>query len=84
MIEGGAIDDVDILIGAHIQPAANVPTGSITPAMYHAAQYMMTAHFHGVQAHGSRPHLGVNAIEAGVWPCRRSPWCTSTRICPSV
>lgn len=45
MIEGGAIDDVDILIGAHIQPAANVPTGSITPAMYHSAQYMMTAHF---------------------------------------
>lgn len=65
MIEGGAIDDVDILIGAHIQPAANVPTGSITPAMYHAAQYMMTAHFHGMQAHGSRPHLGINAIEAG-------------------
>ena len=33
MIEGGAIDDVDILIGAHIQPAANVPTGCITPAV---------------------------------------------------
>lgn len=65
MIEGGAIDDIDILIGAHIQPAANVPTGCITPAMYHSAQYMMTARFHGVQAHGSRPHLGVNAIEAG-------------------
>lgn len=64
MIEGGAIDDVDILIGSHIQPAANVPTGMITPAMYHAAQYMLTARFHGMQAHGSRPHLGVNAIEA--------------------
>lgn len=65
LIEGGAIEDVDILIGSHIQTAANVPTGSITPAMYHAAQYMMTARFHGVQSHGSRPHLGVNAIEAG-------------------
>lgn len=66
MIEGGAIDDVDIIIGGHIQPAANVPTGTITPAMYHAAQYMLTAHFHGMQCHGSRPHLGVNAIEAAV------------------
>lgn len=65
MIEGGAIDDIDILIGGHVQTEANVPTGSITPAMYHAAQYMLTAHFEGVQSHGSRPHLGVNAIEAG-------------------
>lgn len=64
MIEGGAIDDIDILIGGHIQPAANVPTGKITVAMMHSAQYMLTAKIHGVQAHGSRPHLGVNAIEA--------------------
>lgn len=65
MIKGGAIDDVDILIGAHVQPAANVPTGKITVAMLHSAQFMLTAHFHGFPAHGSRPHLGVNAIEAG-------------------
>mgnify|MGYP003590405459 CR=1 FL=1 len=64
LIRGGAIDDVDIVIGAHIQTAANVPTGTITPAMYHAAQNMVVVKFHGVQAHGSRPHLGVNAIEA--------------------
>lgn len=64
MIRGGAIDDVDILIGGHVQPAANVPTGKITVAMLHSAQYMLTARFHGVPAHGSRPHLGVNAIEA--------------------
>lgn len=63
MIEGGAIDDVDIIIGAHIQPAANVPDGKITPAMYHTAQYMLTANFHGKQSHASRPHLGINAME---------------------
>lgn len=63
MIEGGAIDDVDIIIGAHIQPSANVPVGKITPAMYHTAQYMMTADFKGKQCHASRPHLGINALE---------------------
>lgn len=64
LINGGAIEDVDIVIGAHIQTEANVPTGKITPAMHHAAQAMIVATFRGVQAHGSRPHLGVNAIDA--------------------
>ena len=64
LIKGGAIEDVDIVIGAHIQTEANVPTGKITPAMHHAAQAMIVATFRGVQAHGSRPHLGVNAIDA--------------------
>ena len=64
LIEGHALDGIDYVFGAHVQPSANVPLGMITPAMYHAASCHLEVRFRGVPAHGSRPHLGINAIHA--------------------
>lgn len=64
MIEGGAIDDVDIIMGLHLRPKEECPKGFATPAMYYSASTTIEVDFIGVPAHGARPHLGINALEA--------------------
>ncbi len=64
MIEAGALDDVDIVIGMHLRPIQEAKLGQATPALYHGSSYIMTATINGRTAHGARPHLGVNAIDA--------------------
>lgn len=64
LLEGGVLDDVDMVLGLHLRPKSEVPLGQATPAMYHAASQRLKAVVHGTRAHGARPHLGVNAIEA--------------------
>ncbi|WP_263833531.1 amidohydrolase [Sulfurospirillum oryzae] len=66
VIKAGAIDDVDMILGLHVRPLSEVPMGKSTPALYHGASNRLKAIFHGVAAHGARPHLGVNAIDAAV------------------
>ncbi|KYZ75505.1 peptidase M20 [Anaerosporomusa subterranea] len=66
MIKGGAIDDVDMLLGLHIRPAEECKTGQAIPAMYYSASGTIETVIAGVPAHGARPHLGVNAIDAAV------------------
>lgn len=66
MIEGGAIEDVDMILGVHLRPIEETTMGKATPALYHAASERLKGVFHGVSAHGARPHLGVNAIDAAV------------------
>lgn len=66
MVKGGAIDDVDMILGLHLRPIEEASMGQATPALYHAASERLKAVFHGVAAHGARPHLGVNAIDAAV------------------
>jgi len=63
MIKGGAIDDIDILIGMHIRPIEECKTGQAVPAMYYSASATVEANFSGVPAHGARPHLGINVID---------------------
>lgn len=63
MIEDGAIDDVDILLGLHLRPIQEAALGQATPALYHGASYVMNASLQGAAAHGARPHLGINAID---------------------
>ena len=63
MIEAGAIDDVDILLGIHLRPIQEAKTGQATPALYHGSSYIMEAAITGQTAHGARPHLGINAID---------------------
>lgn len=65
MTEGGAIDDVDMLLGFHLRPLEECPMGQAVPAMYYSASATVEAVFHGKAAHGARPHLGVNALDAG-------------------
>lgn len=66
MIEAGAIDDVDMVLGVHLRPIEEVTKKQATPALYHAASERLKGVFRGVPAHGARPHLGVNAIDAAV------------------
>ncbi|AFL69557.1 M20 peptidase aminoacylase family protein [Sulfurospirillum barnesii] len=66
MINGGAIDDVDMILGLHLRPLEETSMGKATPALYHAASQRLKGVFHGVSAHGARPHLGINAIDAAV------------------
>jgi len=64
MIEAGVLDDLDILLGIHLRPIQEARAGQATPALYHGACAVMEATLHGRTAHGARPHLGVNAIDA--------------------
>lgn len=64
MIQSGAVSDLDILIGLHLRPVQEAKIGQATPALYHGASYIATAAVKGLTAHGARPHLGVNAIDA--------------------
>ncbi|MCL1994053.1 MAG: amidohydrolase [Spirochaetes bacterium] len=64
MIEAGAIDDVDYLVGLHLRHIAEAKYKQATPALYHGASTMLQATIEGLSAHGARPHLGVNAIDA--------------------
>lgn len=38
--------------------------GQATPALMHGSSYIVEAEIEGLTAHGARPHLGVNAIDA--------------------
>lgn len=63
VIKAGAIEDVDIMLGLHIRPLRDIPFGTVSPAVKHASSTSARIIITGKSAHGSRPHLGVNAIE---------------------
>ena len=64
MIEAKVIDDVDIIMGVHLRPIQEAKVGQATPGLYHGASTILQATIEGVSAHGARPHLGVNVIDA--------------------
>jgi amidohydrolase len=65
MIAGGAIDDVDMILGFHLRPAEECAVGTAIPAVYYSACVTIEATIRGQTAHGARPHLGINALDAG-------------------
>ncbi|MCW1874685.1 amidohydrolase [Erwinia sp. INIA-01] len=66
MIAGGAIDDVDMILGFHVRPAQECAVGTAIPAVHYSACVTLEAIIYGQAAHGARPHLGVNALDAAV------------------
>nr|WP_241391452.1 amidohydrolase [Serratia proteamaculans]ULG18690.1 peptidase M20 [Serratia proteamaculans] len=64
MVEGGVLDDADMILGFHVRPLDECPLGQAVPAMYYSASATVEAVIHGVPAHAARPHLGVNALDA--------------------
>jgi len=64
MINAGAAKDLDELYGVHIRPIQELHSGEASPALMHGARYEGKITVHGKQAHGARPHLGYNAIDA--------------------
>ena len=64
MIKTGEMDDLEYLMGVHLRPRDELPFGRATTSIRHGASGRMTARFKGRQAHGARPHQGINAVEA--------------------
>lgn len=64
VIQAGVIDDADFVLGIHLRPCQEAKTGQATPALYHGSSYILEVSLEGVAAHGARPHLGVNVIDA--------------------
>lgn len=66
MIEGGAIDGVDMIMGIHVRPVEECLFGQASPAVFYSASSTIEAKIKGVPAHGARPHLGINALDAAI------------------
>lgn len=66
MVDGGALDDVDMLLGFHVRPLEECPMGRAVPAMLYSACATVEATITGLPAHAARPHLGINALDAAV------------------
>ncbi len=63
-IEEGCLDGADVIYGAHIWGTVRAPLIDITPGFRMAASNRFRLKIRGVSAHGSAPHLGVDAITA--------------------
>lgn len=64
--DAGVLNDVEYLFGAHVRPLEEAADGQASPAIHYAASGKIIASIHGKAAHGARPHLGINAIDAAV------------------
>ncbi|MGM9530115.1 MAG: amidohydrolase, partial [Phascolarctobacterium sp.] len=65
LIKAGALDDVDYAIGYHLMPQDMARSGQIIAQINWTACTLMEGEIRGLAAHGSQPHLGVNAIDVG-------------------
>lgn len=64
IIGSGEMDGIDYLIGSHLRPMEELPYGKISPSVRHGASAILFAEVNGLDAHGARPHQGINAIDA--------------------
>ncbi|NGQ95264.1 amidohydrolase [Brevibacillus sp. SYP-B805] len=64
LVEKGVVDDIDYLFGVHLRPIQEMEAGCAGPAIYNGAAMFLEGEIAGTAAHGARPHLGINAIEA--------------------
>lgn len=65
-VESGLLNDMDEVIGIHIRPKEDMKVGQASAAIYHSAGAPTRIRIKGLTAHGARPHLGVNAVDAAV------------------
>ena len=63
VMKDGALEGVDIAIGAHIRPLQDMEPGQASPALTHLACVSAEVTFHGKAAHAARPHLGINPLD---------------------
>lgn len=66
LLSAGVLEDVDYLFGLHVMPQSMAASGQIISSVQWTACTLLEATLEGVAAHGSTPHLGVSAIDAGV------------------
>ena len=65
LMEKGVLQDLSWLFGVHLRPIQEVPAHRASCNIYHGASCFMSGIILGEDAHGARPHKGVNAIEVG-------------------
>lgn len=65
VIDSGKISDVQEIVGLHVRNLGEGKTGGMS-ALYNQGLGVLTVTIHGQRAHASRPHEGVNAVEAAV------------------
>lgn len=64
ILRRGIADDLDYLLGIHVRPIQEMAFGAASPAIYHGASALLRGKLQGVQAHGARPHLGINVADS--------------------
>lgn len=64
IIDAGVLEGVDLALGLHIRPAQDIPFGTLSPAVKHSSSTFVKVELRGRSCHASRPHLGINTIEA--------------------
>jgi amidohydrolase len=63
MVEEGALEGIDYLLGYHLRTNHECEFGKMSPALMHSAASSIKGKVTGMTAHGGRPHLGVNVID---------------------
>ncbi|NLY36220.1 MAG: amidohydrolase [Tissierellia bacterium] len=66
MIQSGMLAEVEEMLGIHLRPIQEARLGQATPALVHGASNRVDISVKGLNAHGARPHLGINAVDAAV------------------
>ena len=82
-MEEGAVDGADAIYGAHVWGTVQAPLIDITPGFRMAASNRFKLTIHGVSAHGSAPHLGVDAVTAACSIVMNLQMLVSRFNCPS-
>lgn len=65
IIKTSKLNEVDEIVGIHLRPVQEAVLGEATPALCHGASVTIDVSIKGVPSHAARPHLGVNAVDAG-------------------
>lgn len=81
IISTGELNDLNYLTGIHLRPGDELPFGKVTTSIRHGASGRFMATFKGRQAHGAKPHQGINAVEAA---CMAVIAVRGTRLNPQV
>ncbi len=66
LIDSGKLNKIEELVGIHLRPIQEAVLGDATPALMHGGGCALHAKIKGVAAHGARPHLGINSLDAAV------------------
>ena len=82
-IEEGVLNGADAIYGTHVWGTVQAPLIDVSPGFRMAASNRFKLTIHGVTAHGSAPHLGVDAITAACSVVMNLQLMVSRFNCPS-
>lgn len=66
MCEDGVMDDVDIIVGGHVDNTYDVGTLAIRPGVCHSNSNTITVEFFGRASHATHPEQGADALAMAV------------------